>query len=110
VAGCSPSEELGPRITPEEARTALIEFKGIRVWNGGDDDPVVVDLKTGPIVWRSASIADIGRFCSCNIADNSWEFNLMTNEDKPFLACAKGTFQRRADGKWEAISAGVSVS
>jgi hypothetical protein len=118
AAGCLGRDDAAARtekaetkqpITPEQARTALLKLKSIRVLTGGEDDPIFVDLKTGAIAWTSESTVTIGKFISCNLTERTWRMGV-ANPDAQFFANAHGRFECHADGTWQAIETGSSIS
>jgi hypothetical protein len=93
---------VDPEITPEQARAALLKLPSIRVITGGEDDPNVLDLKSGAVARTDDSVVTIGRFFSCDLKKKTWEMHV-SNPRAHFAAGGKGYFEFQSDGTWRAM-------
>ncbi len=106
-----PSEktQTEPEITTEQARAALLELSSLRVLTGREDDPIVLDLKSGAIARTNGSSVTIGRFFSCNLKEKTWQM-AVSNARAHFAAAANGRFEFQSDGTWRAIQTGGYIT
>jgi len=100
---------MEPEITPEQARAALLKLGSLRVITGGEDDPIVLDLKSGVVARTNDSVVNIGRFFSCNLKEKTWQMNV-SNPGMHFAAGANGNFEFQSDGTWRAIQSGGYIT
>jgi hypothetical protein len=99
-------------ITPEQARSALLKLRSLRVLTGGEDDPIAVDLRSGAIAWTDGSSVTIGRFFSCNLKEKTWQMAVSNGRTGRghFSAGANGRFEPQSDGTWLAIETGGYIT
>jgi hypothetical protein len=117
-AGCTGKDQVDvsskkaqtePEITPEQARAALLKLASVRVITGGEDDPIVLDLKSGAVARTNDSVVTIGRFFSCNLKEKTWRMSV-GDPSWHFAAGANGNFEFRSDGTWRAIQRGGYIT
>ena len=89
-------------ITADQARAALLKLDELRMIRGNENDPIYLDLKSGPIVAGADSKFEIGRFVTCDLEANTWRMEI-ANPAIRFFAFATGTFERQRDGVWRAV-------
>jgi hypothetical protein len=90
------------RLSPEEARAALVELISTRGFLYEElDQRIATELKSKDIVVIRGGIIVIGRAFRCNLREGSFAFEF-GSPDRGFYQSHSGTFQR--DGKvWTAV-------
>jgi hypothetical protein len=103
---------MATEITPEQARAALLRLHSLRVLTGGEDDPILLDLKSGAIAQTDGSSVTIGRFCSCNLKEKTWQMAFSNGRAgrAHFSWGANGRFELQSDGTWLAIETGGYIT
>ncbi len=102
-----------PEITPEQARGALLKLDRLPRYESGENDPILLDLKSGAVT-RTGDFVSIGRFFSFNPNEKTWRmsvrFEYPAHAKMNFSAGANGRFELQSDGTWLAIQAGGHIS
>jgi hypothetical protein len=101
----SAKTQIEPELSPEQARAALLNFDGLPVVTGRDDDPVILDVKLGAIVRTDESVVTIGRFVSCDLKKKAWRIRVSNSGTGRlhWSAGSDGHFEMQSDGTWRAV-------
>jgi hypothetical protein len=103
-----------PEITPEQARAALLKLDSLPRYKSGENDPILLDLKSGAVARTSDSIATIGKVFSLNLKEKTWRmsvsFEYAGHPKMNFAAGANGKFEYQSDGTWRAIQTGGYIT
>jgi hypothetical protein len=99
-----------PEVTPEQARAALFKLDTLPRYEGGENDRILLDLKSGAVARTSDSIVTIGKFFSLNLKEKTWRmsvsFEYPGHPKMNFSAAVNGKFEYQSDGSWRAIQTG----
>jgi hypothetical protein len=107
-----PETQIETELTPEQARAALLKLRSWRVLTGREDDPIFLDLKSGPIARTDGSRVKIGRLFSCDLKERTWQmaFSNGRTGKAHFSTSANGRFELQSDGTWRAIETGGHIT
>jgi hypothetical protein len=110
VNASSKKAQTEPEITLEQARAALLKLDSLPRYRSGENDPILLDLKSGAVAQTSDSIVTIGRFFSLNLKEKTWRmsvhFEYPGHPKMNFSAAANGKFEYQSDATWRAIQTG----